>query len=61
MPYQGVTQMVKNTLAMQDLIPGWGRPAGGEHGNLLHYSRLENPMDRRAWRAVVHWAAKSQV
>ena len=34
-------------------IPGSGRSAGG-HGNPLQYSRLENPMDRGAWRATVH-------
>ena len=31
-------------------IPGWGRSPGGGHGNPLHYSCLENPMDRAAWR-----------
>ena len=29
------------------LIPGLGRSPGGEHGNPLQYSCLENPMDRR--------------
>ena len=29
------------------LIPGWGRPPGGGHGNPLQYSCLENSMDRR--------------
>ena len=28
------------------LIPGLGRPSGGGNGNPLHYSCLENPMDR---------------
>ena len=27
-------------------IPGWGKSSGGGHGNPLHYSRQENPMDR---------------
>ena len=31
--------------------------AGG-HDNLLKYSRLENPMDGRAWQATVHGVAK---
>ena len=31
------------------LIPGSGRSPGGEHGNPLQYSCLENPMDRGAW------------
>ena len=39
-------------------IPGFGRSLGGEHGNPLQYSCLENPMDRRAWRATVHGVAK---
>ena len=29
-------------------IPGLGRSPGGEHGNPLQYSCLENPMDRGA-------------
>ena len=33
---------------------------GGGHGNLLQYSCLENPMDRRAWRATIHRVTKSQ-
>ena len=40
-------------------IPGLGRFPGGEHGNLLQYSCLENPMDRGAWRTTVHGVAKS--
>ena len=41
------------------LIPGLGRSPGGGHGCPLHYSCLENPMDRRAWQATVHRVAKS--
>ena len=41
------------------LIPGLGRSPGGGHGNLLHYSCLENPVDREAWQATVHEVAKS--
>ena len=33
-------------------IPGLGRSPG--NGNTLHYSCLENPMDRGAWWATVH-------
>ena len=40
-------------------IPGLGRSPGGEHGNPLQYSCLENPMDRGAWRATAHGVAKS--
>ena len=35
-------------------IPALGRSPGGGHGNPLQYSCLENPMDRRAWRATAH-------
>ena len=41
-------------------IPGLGRSPGGGHGNPLHYSCLENPMDRGAWWAIVHGVTKSQ-
>ena len=40
-------------------IPGLGRTPGGEHGNRLRYSRLENPVDRGAWLAILHGVAKS--
>lgn len=33
--------------------PGSGRSPGGEHGNLLQYSYLENPVDRGAWQLQV--------
>ena len=41
-------------------IPGWGRSPGGEHGNPLQCSCLENPMDKGAWWAMVHRVMKSQ-
>ena len=31
-------------------IPGSRRSPGGGHDKPLQYSRLENPMDRGAWR-----------
>ena len=34
-------------------ISGSGRPPGEGHGYPLHYSCLENPMDRGAWWATV--------
>ena len=40
--------------------PWVGRSPGGEHGNPLQYSCLENPMDRRFWWATVHRVTKSQ-
>ena len=58
--------MVKNPPAdagdIRDMgsIPGLGRSPGGGPGNPLQYSFLENPLDRRAWRATVHRAAKGR-
>ena len=40
------------------LIPGSWTPPGEGNANLLQYSCLRNPMDRGAWWATVHWAAK---
>ena len=39
-------------------IPGSGRRSGGGHGHPLQYSCLENLMDRRASRAMVHGVAE---
>ena len=55
-----VALVIKNLLASavdirdMGLIPGSGRSLGGEHGNPLQYSCLENPMDRGALQDVVH-------
>ena len=43
-----------------DSIPVLGRSPGEGNGNPLQYPCLENPMDGGAWRATVHWVAKSQ-
>ena len=40
-------------------IPVLGRSPGGRHGNPLHYSCLENPMDRGVWSATVHGVSES--
>ena len=40
------------------LIPGSGRSPGEGNGNPFHYSWLENPMDRKAWQAIVHGVAR---
>ena len=37
-----------------NLILGLGRCPGEGKGNSLQYSCLKNPMDRGAWRAIVH-------
>ena len=41
-------------------ILGSGRCPGEGHGNPLQCSYLEHPMDRGAWRAIVHRMPKSQ-
>ena len=57
--------MAKNPLANAEdaryvgLIPGSGRSPGGGNGSPFQCSRLENPMDRGVWHAVVHGVAKS--
>ena len=40
-------------------IPGSGRSPGEGNGNPLQHSCLGNPMDRGAWRAIVHGVTKS--
>ena len=40
-------------------IPGWGRFPGGDRGNPLQYSCLENLVDRGAWWATVHRVPES--
>ena len=58
--------MVKNLPAsagdVRDVgsVPGSGRCPGGGNGNPLHYSYLEDPMDRGAWWAIVHMVSKSR-
>jgi len=39
-------------------IPGPGRSPGGENGNPLQHSCLENPMDKEAWKVTVHGVAE---
>ena len=40
------------------LIPGLQKSPGEGNGNPLQYSCLGNPVDRGAWRAIVHGVAK---
>ena len=42
------------------LIPRLGRSPGEGNVYPLQYSCLEDAMDRGAWQAIVHGAAKSQ-
>ena len=41
------------------LTPGSGRCSAEGKGYPLQYSSLENSIDRRAWRAIIHGVAKS--
>ena len=61
-----IAQLVKNLPAVQEdkrcgSVPGAGRSPGEGNGNPFQYSRLENPMDRGAWRAAVHGVEKSRM
>ena len=44
----------------EGLIPGSGRSPGEGNDYPLQYSYLENLMERGAWQATVHGAAKNQ-
>ena len=53
--------VVKNLLAIAEdacLILGSGRSSGEGNGDPLHYSCLENLMDRGAWWAIDHGITK---
>ena len=53
--------VVKNppTNADAGSIPGSGRSLGVGNGNPFQYSFLRKPIDRGAWRAMVHGVAQS--
>ena len=59
-----VVNQVKNPLAKQETQETWVRSLGQEdpleeeNGNPFQYSCLKNSMDRFAWRATIHGAAK---
>ena len=40
--------------------PGQARSLEGRNDNPLYHSCLKNPVDRGAWRAIVHGVTKSQ-
>ena len=50
----------ESTCNVEDLgsIPELGRSSGGEHGNPLQYSCLENPMDQRSLAGYSPWGHK---
>ena len=52
--------MVKNLPTLQETLSlGWEDSPGEVYGYPLHYSHLENSMDREAWRAAVYGVMKS--
>ena len=58
-----VASAVKNLPAYAGdtgLIPGLGRSPGEGDGYTLQYSCLRYPIDREAWKAIVHRVAESQ-
>ena len=58
-----LTQTVKNMPAKRETqirFLGWEDSLGEGNGYPLHYSCLENSMDRGAWWATVYGVAKSQ-
>ena len=48
----------ESTAGDESSIRGLGTSHGEENGHPLQYTCLENPMDRRIWRATVHGDAK---
>ena len=56
-----MAQKVKNLPAIQEtqIQSLGGRSPGKGNGYPLQYSRLENSMDRGAWRVSIHGVAKS--
>ena len=58
-----VKNLPANTGDVRDAgcIPGSERPPGGGHGNPLHYSCLENPLEERSLEATVHRVAESDM
>ena len=63
MGFPGVSVVKNPPVNARDMgsIPGSGRFPGVGNDNPLQSSCLGNFMDRRAWRATVHGATKSQI
>ena len=61
LPCGSVVKNLPADAADMCLIPGSERSPGGGNGDPLQYLSLGNPMDTRAWGAVVHWVAVSQM
>ena len=57
-PGGSVVENLPANAGHRGLIPGLRRSPGEGNGNPLHYSCLENSMDRGAWPAIVYEVAK---
>ena len=56
--------MVKNLPEMQETwVPSLCQedPPGEGHGNSLHYSCLENSMDRGSWQSIINGVVESDM
>ena len=49
---QWSSRKISTSASLPLISPGEG------NGNPLQYSCLENPMDRGAWQAIVHWVVR---
>ena len=58
MEYGSVVESLPVVQEIQVHLLGWEDPPKKGNGNPLQYSFLGNPMDRGAWLATVHGAAK---
>ena len=52
--------VVSDTQHLLNIYYVLGTILGESNGNPLQYCCLENPMDRGAWKAAVHWVVKSR-
>ena len=55
-----MAQAVKSSGANAGDVKDAGSIPGGENGNPLQYSCLENPMDRGVWHDTVYRVAENQ-
>ena len=58
MEYGSAVESLPVVQEIQVCLLGWEDPPKKGNGNPLQYSFLGNPMDRGAWPATVHGAAK---
>ena len=61
--YQSGKELTCNAGDLRDVgsISWAGRSPGGGNGNPLQYSCLDNPMDKGAWRVMVHGLKESDM